>query len=683
MKNLILDFYNPDLKILFLVVIVIGVLFFAFRYSKGRKGFFAIFAIRIVVYSLIIFFFLKPVLKWEKEIINNPVVDIWIDNSKSIIKNKDFIKKNFDKNVENIIEKLENEKIEVNLKAFDINSFNLNNISQLKFDGNSTNISRLLSKKDSQIHAAILISDGQNNAGENPYSLDYNFKFPVFCIGIGDTILQNDSKIISMESPSNVKIGDSISISAELSLSKELNRYNILLMQNNEILQSKVINSNEDNFLQTVEFDIIANYVGENEYSIILENDKDKNIHNNKRTRLINVLPGKKNIVIVCNAPSFETRGIQYIFQQNEDFDAKVVYLQNNRWYPNKDILSKKIDLMVLVDFPNKTINLSNTSQIEQILKTQIPVLVFLNKDINIEGLNNLFSKKLIFNYKYNLLKTNVQETKNINPILRDIKEKKNWDELPPIYTDFYSINLNDQFQTILESSKMKNNPIYAINKNMSVGLFVGTDFWRWQFMTENQNYSQLLINSANYLMNKMSNSNVQIIFDKSLYFEGEIAELSGLIYDINGSSIPIADVNITIFQDSVECDAFYLNWSKDKFYGKYLFQKSGEFLVSIKAYKDGEIIGEKIKKIKVLDRVLEFMEIGQNRELLKFIANESGGELIEFDEIDKIIGTINIEQDTNFDKKEIIIDNSKLFFGLLMILLVAEWIIRKYFGYL
>ena len=107
------------------------------------------------------------------------------------------------------------------------------------------------------------------------------------------------------------------------------------------------------------------------------------------------------------------------------------------------------------------------------------------------------------------------------------------------------------------------------------------------------------------------------------------------------------------------------------------------EYNIEIKAKVQDEIIDTKFIKIKVLDRILEFIKTGQNQELLNFIANESKGEMINFDQIGQIVNSINSKSQISYEDMELDFYIHELIFALLLFLLTFEWTTRKYFGYL
>jgi len=682
MKDFFLDFYNPDIKAIILFIIIAVVVFFSFRKSREKKGSGLILGIRLLILLLFTFLYMKPVLKWKKEIRQKPLIEFWIDNSQSITKSKDYNKEAFVKKIETAIGFVNKESVDVKIKKFDSDIQELLKVSKLDFSGSSTDISNLLVDKENRIDAAILVSDGQVNAGENIFNMSGKTDFPIYTIGIGDTLKKVDARIVTIESPQKVKIDDNFKIFAEVNLPAKSGKTNIQLLKNDEIIVSKIINSKEDQFLQKVEFDVKAEDIGENEYSVQIENPSDKNLHNNKQSTLVNVLPGKKNILILCNAPSFETRGLMSIFQQSKDYDANVAFFNNNQLNIK---IEKVYDLLILIGFPGKLNTPFEIEKARNLVDNNIPVIAYLNKNSNADKLNVIFDRKIITNYKIKSSSALIKEkTQNSgNPIIREIFDKISWDQLPPISYDFQQIQLNPNFNVLLETTELNPKPIMAVSKELSMVSLVGTDFWRWNMMTENRNYKQILLNSINYLLEDSDNSKVQITSQKKIFLVGEQAEFSGVVYDLLRNAIPEAEIKVSISKDSIVVDDFYMNWNKNEFTGHYTMQEQGEYSIDIEAKIDEHIIDKKSMKLKVLDRVLEFTETGQNKELLEFIAKESKGKVIDFDEIKSIISSINNKSQIFYEDRELDFYIHELIFTLLLFLLTFEWITRKYFGYL
>ncbi len=684
MKDFIFDFYNPDIKVLFLFILVLAVLYFSFRSGGRKKGALSIFLLRSIVLLLTLFIFLKPVVKWEKSIQNKPVVEFWLDNSQSILQNQSVQQSSLIKDMEKAQTHFEKKGINRKLIAFDSHYRQLDSPGELTFDGESTNLSQLMAEK--KIDAAILISDGQINAGQDLYKMQWTVDYPIYTIGIGDTTKKFDARVDNLSLPGSAREGDVLNITAEVTLPPEAGNTTIQLLKNDEIIQSRLLNPDEDAFMQNITFQLTADEVGENEFTVLLENESDKNSHNNAQTSLINILPGEREVLILCGAPSFETRSLMTIFKGNKDFNATVVYFRKGKFYPDEKALQKKYNLVIMSHYPAKSMTMKELQQIQAIFNDNaLPVIIYINHNSDLNRLNNLVQRRVVGNYTVKTVSTLVEEFQQHagHAVLRDVTADLEWLQLPPIQYDFSKLELHTSFKSLLTTSKLNEKPVVAISDEFSAAMFIGVDFWRWQMMTESTNYSQILLNTVNYLTTENEITNIQISPQKKLFMVGETVSLSGLVYDLRGQAVPDASVSIVLKKDSVLVDEFYLNWHRDNFQGEYLIKKPGAYTMDIEAMSDGHSIGKKTIEIKALERILEFTETGQNRTLLNYVTKESGGEMITLDQLDPILGTIKKDQPIKYEKREINFYNNKLIFGLFLGLLVIEWIIRKYFGHL
>ncbi|CUS91764.1 vWA domain-containing protein, partial [Candidatus Kryptobacter tengchongensis] len=127
------------------------------------------------------------------------------DNSKSMgIKDRIGDRK---KLVKEIAEKLKQIEIPGDKRFFifsrDVEEKKNFNPESLSFSGGVTNIAEALRKvqeisAQENIKAIVLVSDGVYNAGENPVYFSEKLGMPVFTIGVGDSNVQKDLKVVDV-----------------------------------------------------------------------------------------------------------------------------------------------------------------------------------------------------------------------------------------------------------------------------------------------------------------------------------------------------------------------------------------------------------------------------------------------------------------------------------------------------
>ncbi len=672
MQNFYIEFFNPSSYALLIFVVILGILFYSFRNSRQKKGALLLLIFRSILLLLALFLFLSPVAKWQKTEKNDAIVEFWLDNSKSIPRQSTVNKKDLIGKIDQSIPK----NVTVKLLAFDQELREVKSTKDLNFTGESTDLSQLFRQRNRQPDAAVLISDGQVNSGENFYNRN-KYEFPIYAVGIGDTTDLADASVKKITLPKKkVKQQEPITITAEVQIPKTGATVQLLL--NDNIMDSKKVKSTGTGFLQSVEFQLTPEKSGENRVAVNISDQADKNPHNNSQTQLLNVIPGNKEILILCDAPSFETRSLMTIFNEKEEMNAQVAFFDKGQWFP-KSIENQAYDLAIMLNLPQKNQTNPYLSKWRQM---KIPAIIYVTKSTAINQLNQLIGQPIVKDFSRQTSEAVVQRSKTAHPVLLNLQQKKSWRNLPPINYDFSKISINSDFDVLIGTSELNPNPVVAISDEKEMGILIGQNFWKWQLMAE-ETYPRLMWNLVTYLTEDNSQSNVQVAIDKKMLLTGEKANFSGNIYDLQGNKIRDADVQVTIKQQGKMVDEFYLTPDNEKFSGHYLFKTAGAYDIEIQAKKEGNSLGKKELSVTVEDRVLEYVKLRQNRELLQTITKRSKGKMIKFESIPALAQNIKETKPETVTNREIALYNHKLFFILLLVILITEWISRKYLGHL
>ena len=176
------------------------------QFDTNQKLFtWVISAVRFLSVSIIAFLLLNPLLKYITSEVEKPIVVLAIDNSESLMNHADsavYRKKlsaffiDFQKQI--------GEDIKVQPYLFGDKPEVSENSN---FKGKQTDISSLFSEvsnvySGSNIGGMVLISDGIYNKGSNPVYASKNTRFPVFTVGLGDTVTKKDLKISNIRTNS-------------------------------------------------------------------------------------------------------------------------------------------------------------------------------------------------------------------------------------------------------------------------------------------------------------------------------------------------------------------------------------------------------------------------------------------------------------------------------------------------
>ena len=143
--------------------------------------------LRSLTFILLILLLLQPKFSWVQYKYNSLDWNIYIDNSVSTSYHPSLSFQTMKTELDQMIYNISKKNIFSNLYSFSGNINKINNTKDLIGDGSSTDLGKVLSHiqfNQNNLAGAIIISDGQNNRGNDPYKIIKNIKVPVYSLGI-------------------------------------------------------------------------------------------------------------------------------------------------------------------------------------------------------------------------------------------------------------------------------------------------------------------------------------------------------------------------------------------------------------------------------------------------------------------------------------------------------------------
>ena len=194
---------NPFI-IFLLVIILIGISFFAYKYTIPKVSNtlrYFLFGIRSLILVLILLLIFEPyysITHREKE---QSGIYIFVDNSNSIaVKDSSQRVKQINILV-NSLSKINPENAKILLFGNKIDSLVPGNLSEINLSETRTNFSKIIETINSgsnHINSAVIISDGIITDGVDPTYEAEKLQVPVFTVGIGDSTQKHDISIYNI-----------------------------------------------------------------------------------------------------------------------------------------------------------------------------------------------------------------------------------------------------------------------------------------------------------------------------------------------------------------------------------------------------------------------------------------------------------------------------------------------------
>jgi|GEM_PF-621019 len=708
MHSLSIQFQNLTLWILPVIIAVLIVLYLSYRRGRSQSdwSFPVLILLRNVVFFCILVLILKPLISWEIRKNHKPLVVLFADQSLSMIAHNGISADSVRSIVTNLKDLIERHDAHVEILPFGLQvDGEVKYPTELSFDSDGTNISSVIdycenNQDDWNIRAAVIVSDGVSTSGEDPLLLKMHPRFPVYPIGIGDSILIMDPAIIDLSMPSKASIGDSILIEARVLSLGYGNPTTVWLKRDGQIIQKKTIPTYQKSLASTVQFTTIPDQAGIAYYSVLIDTTHDRNPLNNEQKSLLRVNNNKQRLVIIQGQNSFNGRFFSLMAKTFPEMEIIDLLSFQGKWHTGSesDPFQMKWDAVVLFGFPSNDITENQLNQVSSKISQDRPAeYIQYLPTIVPDKLNRVFSEPVI--RKHRLIESKIlsvlcrinEENQN-HPVLMNLRSEKqyksDWADLPPVGMPFKEIQLSDDYISIIESGDQKPMPILSLSEADGIrkAFVSGVDLWRWDMMTTGANnhyiYTELMTSVLKWLTDKLSTSNLQFSLNKDIYLKGELAEVTGIITDIKGGIVPNAMLTAELIDAGNNSTNFLIQWNGVKYRGEIPLKSEGDHQIIISAASAEFNLGEYRKNIQVLRNSVEHQNIQQDVETLKGIANRTGGSYFTPDNYRNIAGVISFDSETHTSFHKLKLWRWPGIFILLLFVLIAEWVIRRISGY-
>ena len=652
--------------------------------KNSLKG--LLFATRAILITLIAFLLVAPMVKTTQERLEKPLIILALDNSSSILNSK---ASNFDP--KSYVSQIKN--FEKDLSAdYDLRTFHFD--SEIKeglkttFDGNQTDISKLFEQVNDQfsnrnIGAIILASDGIYNRGGNPQYESQKIPAPIYTIALGDTIAKRDLLISNINYNEIAYLGNDFEIEINLEAFQAKGSTSLLTVSSpSGIVYSKSISISSNEFRQSFKAILPASRLGLQSFKIqVSKLNNEWSLENNSQSIFVEVINGKKQVLILANAPHPDITALKQSIENNKNYAVKVLLASDFKVSDSRDA-----DLLILNQIPSKSNRaldiLHQTSNKSRLFilgaQSDIPAFASAQSILGIsspgmmqEALANI---KTDF-YAFTLSEANKLKIRNFSPLL----------------TPFGTYTLKGPSTALMTQQIGKtatDRPllVFAEENGLRTGILTGEGFWRWRLedFQENSNHdasNELLQKTVQYLVSSDDKRKFRVYTSKNTFDENEALILNAELYNDAFDLVNTSDVNISLKNNSGKTFSYLFSKTSNAYQLKAGILPSGTYTYQAKTslgknnyQSEGQFI--------INAQQLELRQSVANHQLLYLMANQNGGKMLYPNEISSIpdlikanetVKTISFEDRTYEDLISI-----KALFFLILTLLSLEWFIRK-----
>jgi hypothetical protein len=535
--------------------------------------------------------------------------------------------------------------------------------------------------------ALVIFGDGNYNQGENPLNSVRRFHFPVYTVGTGDTTVNKDAAISGIRINKTAFKGNRFPVEADINFTGlDGSRLHFTVAHLGKKIFDEVVEVSGPEFFITIPMEFEATEAGLQYYSATIEQATgEQNKLNNTWPFVIQILENKQKILILSGGSHPDIGAIKYSLGKHVNYDVSVF---NSEPYPYD---FKGFSLIILHQLPS--VSRSGREIIEQSRKNRIPLLILIGAETMLPQLKMLGLGVEVTPLAGVFDEAQIQFNDLFGAFTTDKETKESMQRFPPLKVPFARFVLDPEYN-VVAYQKVKNiqtgKPLIAVsNKNgIKTGIIFGEGIWRWRIYDHllsgnNQVFVEWLDKFIQYLALHDNEDNFVVDF-KPVYRETESIRMSAEVY--NEAYEPVAEAEVTMeISDSLNRQFFYAFDRINQFYrldagnfppGRYRFKAQAKAGTSEYA-ETGEFA--------VIPVNLEQIDMMANHRLLFQLAAETGGKYYHLGEVGDLprnllesrdIKTVNYFQ-TSLDEWI----NRKWMFLLILLLLSAEWFLRKFWG--
>ena len=675
-----------------------GLLFASLLYFRNRsiaelsKGaLWTLSALRFLLVTLIAFLILGPLIRYIDVSIESPVIAVVVDNSSSLVMGEDSAAAA--KRVNDAFQEVSrgfSSDYEVATYTF---GSELNDGSEVNFSEPVTDISSVFSSLNDRytnrnLGAVVLLSDGIFNRGRNPRYINNTFNAPIYTVAFGDTTVKRDARIAETAANRIAFLGNSFPIETVIEADKlKGSSARFSISRKGEVLFSEVIDYSRESFSTTVRAILEAKEPGLQRYSLSLQTlEEESTPVNNTTSVFIDVLDDRQEVLILANSPHPDLKALREAIVSNENYKVEVAFASDFEG----DFTD--FDLVVLHQLPSSSVAGRNVEQ--ELNDAEVPLWAIVGKQTSMTGLKNL-GIGIAFTGKANST-NDVKGVVNSNFSLFNVSEGLNSlvQEAPPLQVPFGQWSLSNSSEILLNQKVGRirtEEALLVINSSngRKSAALLGEGVWRWRLTDyaineSHETFDAFVAGIVQYLALK-EDKRLFRAFGPELAMENEALIFRAELYNASYEAINDADVELIIRSEDGTEFPYFFSKTPQAYRLDIGNLPAGNYTYEAFLNRNGERLSD-FGSFGVKPFALEGARLRADHQTLSLLATNSGGHLFYPENASELVRQLNEGQSqlkpvsyTNEIFSTIL--NFRWIFFILLVLLSAEWFLRKYLG--
>ncbi len=685
-------FESSPAYILLCVFFGVGISFLLYqvRHPWNKTWNRVLFVIRAALAFFLTFLLLGPIVKQINNLFVKPVFVILYDNSISVKEAADST------GIGQLTVKVSETAASLREKGYDVKVTNLDGVEIDKpiFSATMSDLTGALKRianrfESSQIGGVMLVSDGIYNEGASPLYTAYNF--PIYTVGIGDTMQRSDVFIKDIAYNKIVYQGNKFPLHVEVMVKNLENQsIKVTVLQRGKVLEQQAKESVKDQLI-AFDFQPLAEEQGMRKLDVQVEVKQGEfNTVNNRASVFIEVVEGKKKILMVAASPHPDIKALRDVVEKNPNYEF-LLHIPGIEEQQKSDLSPGKIDLAIFHQSPDlrgKTRDIfhefaASRSSLFVVLGAQTDLLQLAKENMPITFESQLrdydeVTPSLSRTFGQFVLST---ETNAIVP------------GYPPVSVPFGKIIIPGHCMPLLYQrvgSVATEKPLLFIESedNRRIAIMLGEGLWRWK-LNEFDRYENTAAFDELFgkLIQYLSTSDEKRKF-RSYPIKQEFSDTEAVVFE----SQVYNDIFEPVYGNTIELEltdeqGLKTNYTYTTSPGNTRYQIGG-LNEGVYKYRSKTLINQKEEEVRgelaVVRRQAELQNLTADFDLLRKLSANTGGSFYpvsKFELLNNELSKTKVRSIIRSEESYNGLINLKWVFWLLLLIVSLEWFARKYFG--
>jgi hypothetical protein len=677
---------SPILLLACLGVAIAGAWFlYKAKHTWGQWTNRLLFLFRATLIFFIAVLLLGPIVKLITNTDEKPEVVFMVDNSQSVRNVLDSTR------TKQILQQLNEAKNSLEDAGYSVSLRGLTGDAN-RFTQPSSDINSALRTVESEydgrnLASIVLVSDGIYNTGVSP--LYSNFKVPVHTVGLGDTVQRKDLVLNALRYNKVAYQGNQFPLQVEVLVHALPNQdVSVTVLGNGKTIATRQQPSGNKTLL-IFDFLVDADKAGIQRFDVVMQGvPTETNLRNNAASAFIEVVEGKKKILLVAPAPHPDIKALRSAIEKNSNYEF-IVHIPGVKETPTENLLPEKIDLAIFHQAPDAR---GLTAALFNKLKAaKIPLFLILGQQSNLRQLPTA-GIALTFETIGQWDETFGLPAEEFGAFTLPENLNNSLSRYPPLVTPFGKFAFPPDAKSILYQrigSVATRRPLfwYIEQESQKIAVLAGEGIWRWRLkefdLNENtETFDGFFGKFIQFMSSKDDKRKFRSFPIKQQFNDTEYVVFESQIFN---------DVYEPQFGNEVTLDIIDEKGKSTRFtYTPTAARPQYQFNLPAGAYRYSASITRNGKpetdrgQFSVSLLQIESQNLTADFQLLRTLAANTGGNFYKVDNLRTLQNQLQTQKAPSIvhsDESFHPLIDLKLLFVALLILVSTEWFFRKYLG--